>query len=87
MREAAEMRPDDIVAEWLRRRPARPMGSPCVGSNPAGVVFAAPCQKKLSQIALHLGQIITAAIAQLGERQTEDLKVPGSTPGLGIRMG
>ena len=26
----------------------------------------------------------TAAIAQLGERQTEDLKVPGSTPGLGM---
>ena len=25
-----------------------------------------------------------AAIAQLGERQTEDLKVPGSVPGLGI---
>ena len=24
----------------------------------------------------------TAAIAQLGERQTEDLKVPGSIPGL-----
>ena len=24
-----------------------------------------------------------AAIAQLGERQTEDLKVPGSIPGLG----
>ena len=24
-----------------------------------------------------------AAIAQLGERQTEDLKVPGSSPGLG----
>ena len=28
----------------------------------------------------------TAAIAQLGERQTEDLKVPGSIPGLGILM-
>ena len=27
----------------------------------------------------------TAAIAQLGERQTEDLKVPGSIPGLGMR--
>ena len=27
---------------------------------------------------------LTAAIAQLGERQTEDLKVPGSIPGLGI---
>ena len=26
---------------------------------------------------------IQAAIAQLGERQTEDLKVPGSIPGLG----
>ena len=25
-----------------------------------------------------------AAIAQLGERQTEDLKVPGSIPGVGI---
>ena len=27
-----------------------------------------------------------AAIAQLGERQTEDLKVPGSIPGRGIRF-
>ena len=26
-----------------------------------------------------------AAIAELGERQTEDLKVPGSIPGRGIR--
>ena len=36
------MRPDDTLAEWLRRRPAKPMGSPRVGSNPTGVVFAAP---------------------------------------------
>ena len=27
-----------------------------------------------------------AAIAQLGERRTEDLKVPGSIPGLGIAL-
>ena len=27
---------------------------------------------------------LQAAIAQLGERQTEDLKVPGSIPGRGI---
>ena len=27
-----------------------------------------------------------AAIAQLGERQTEDLKVPGSIPGLDIAL-
>ena len=30
------------------------------------------------------GQKHQAAIAQLGERQTEDLKVPGLIPGLGI---
>ena len=30
--------------------------------------------------------IARAAIAQLGERQTEDLKVPGSIPGLGMLM-
>ena len=29
-------------------------------------------------------EILQAAIAQLGERQTEDLNVPGSIPGLGI---
>ena len=29
----------DTLAEWLRRRPAKPMGSPCVGSNPTGVVL------------------------------------------------
>ena len=27
-----------------------------------------------------------AEIAQLGERQTEDLKVPGSIPGFGISI-
>ena len=35
-------------------------------------------------IGLPVGTSPTAAIAQLGERQTEDLKVPGSIPGLGI---
>ena len=25
------------MAEWLRRRPAKPMGSPRAGSNPTGV--------------------------------------------------
>jgi hypothetical protein len=31
-----------------------------------------------------LEKMFQAEIAQLGERQTEDLKVPGSIPGLGI---
>ena len=30
---------DDTLAERLRRRPAKPMGSPRVGSNPTGVDF------------------------------------------------
>ena len=29
----------DTLAERLRRRPAKPMGSARVGSNPTGVVF------------------------------------------------
>ena len=32
------------------------------------------------------GMGLQAAIAQLGERQTEDLKVPGSIPGRGTRF-
>ncbi len=31
-------------------------------------------------------QQVRASVAQLGERQTEDLKVPGSIPGGGIRI-
>ena len=38
----------DTLAEWLRRRPAKPMGSPRAGSNPAGVGFltshVSPCR-------------------------------------------
>ncbi len=30
---------EDTLAEWLRRRPAKPMGSPRVGSNPTGVAL------------------------------------------------
>ena len=33
-------RTSDTLAERLRRRPAKPMGSPRVGSNPTGVVFS-----------------------------------------------
>ena len=29
----------DTLAEWLRRRPAKPVGSARVGSNPTGVVL------------------------------------------------
>ena len=33
-----------------------------------------------------LGNDLCAAIAQSGERQTEDLEVPGSIPGLGKKL-
>ena len=33
----SRIRCKDTLAEWLRRRPAEPMGSPRVGSNPTGV--------------------------------------------------
>ena len=29
----------DTLAEWLRRRPAKPVGSAREGSNPSGVAF------------------------------------------------
>ena len=37
-------------------------------------------------VSVRVSFISLAAIAQLGERQTEDLKVPGSIPGLGILL-
>ena len=40
-------------------------------------------QKKLDRD-INRDNECVAAIAQLGERQTEDLEVPGSIPGLGI---
>ena len=33
-----------------------------------------------------VGPTFFAQVAQLGERQTEDLNVPGSSPGLGIYL-
>ena len=40
-------------------------------------------QRRIQDVAASFFSNPTAAIAQLGERQTEDLKVPGSIPGLG----
>ena len=38
----------DTLAEWLRRRPAKPMGSPRVGSNPTGVA-SLHCEKRTTK--------------------------------------
>ena len=46
-------------------------------------LFDFPAHPPSSTVAL-VALSFRAAIAQLGERQTEDLKVPGSIPGLGI---
>ena len=39
----------DTLAEWLRRRPAKPMGSPRVGSNPTGVELERRCFSQTNQ--------------------------------------
>ena len=57
----------------------------------AGVLLTRPKTRRLSDdvsynstvTTIHLTFEAYAAIAQLGERQTEDLKVPGSIPGRG----
>ena len=46
----ALLKDQDTLAEWLRRRPAKPMGSPRVGSNPTGVA----CLISLSIFSYHL---------------------------------
>ena len=63
------MRPDDILAEWLRRRPAKPMGSPRVGSNPTGVVFSAPWPEqplRLPRRGRQLGRCFSEALGTCG---------------------
>ena len=43
------------------------------------------CGEAAASLLTSCSKLMTAAaIAQLGERQTEDLKVPGSIPGLGM---
>ena len=61
-----------------------------MGSNPTAdnvFVFVAKGYVRYSSFCFYCLQIpipfANAAIAQLGERQTEDLEVPGSIPGLG----
>ena len=74
----------------------RPLFLHCVGSTALPDCFrvclaarlgrAAGCMRCLDcafYIKFGSQEFGRAAIAQLGERQTEDLKVPGSIPGLG----
>ena len=77
----------DTVAEWLRRWTANPLDSVRVGSNPISIVLTAwpsglrrPTQVRFSvrrrrfePCCCHI--FFIASLAQLGERQTEDLKV------------
>ena len=51
---------------------------------PPFFIFQTPWQKQFASFAPR--RCALADIAQLGERQTEDLKVPGSIPGVGIAL-
>ena len=55
-----------------------------MGSNPTADIFRCRCLFLNLSTSKSLVSEHQAAIAQLGERQTEDLEVPGSIPGLGI---
>ena len=54
---------NDTLAEWLRRRPAKPMGFPRVGSNPTGV---APlhCAKRLTKTKPSMPRLHAEHVAQ-----------------------
>ena len=57
-----------------------------VGSNPTAVILVRVSFFRFQKIGFNFKSEALqhhAAIAQLGERQTEDLEVPGSIPGLG----
>ena len=71
----------DTLAEWLRRRPAKPMGSTRAGSNPAGVAFAhssccdvSPTPHQLT--ARRSGCFIQALVGQLRNMRPERFERP-----------
>ena len=55
-----------------------------MGSNPTADIFVCCLTYASFNFFVFCVVEVRAAIAQLGERQTEDLEVPGSIPGLGI---
>ena len=66
---------------------------PVEGSSPFVTILFhlnCPCEmwflKNIVRSPQNVVESVTAAIAQLGERQTEDLKVPGSIPGVGTLL-
>ena len=67
--------PLDTLAERLRRRPAKPTGSPRVGSNPTGVVFI-PCATELlmsvRQLVFAIHDAATALRSAVAPRATHD---------------
>ena len=63
------------------------MGSARAGSNPVGVAYSADGCLPILFFRSKRRVTVRAAIAQLGERQTEDLEVLGSIPGFGTFVG
>ena len=54
----------DTLAERLRRRPAKPMGSPRVGSNPTGVALCRhSCHTHISMFLLSPKLVLLAPVA------------------------
>ena len=67
----------DTLAEWLRRQPAKLLGSARAGSNPAGVVYYifAAINNFTYNISMRF-----VPVAQWIRRETTNLKIAGSNP-------
>ena len=72
----------ELEIALCRRKAACPVAAP--SAYPEWGVFFVETNRRCLKKKARARCETMAAIAQLGERQTEDLKVPGSIPGLGI---
>ena len=73
----------DTVAEWLRRRPAKPLGFARVGSNPTGVVIFLLLKSFKTKLK-NFFKGVKASMAQLAERSAVNRQVLGSIPSGGV---
>ena len=73
----------DTLAEWLRRRPAKPVGSAREGSNPSGVVvlyFERNPEKRWSELLTLVRNTFRGDLAQMVERSLSMREALGSMP-------
>ena len=76
-------RAEDTLAEWLRRRPAKPVGSAREGSNPSGVDFFTLGAVQ-AFLVLEFSGVVVGDLAQMVERSLSMREALGSMPRFSI---